>query len=278
MSDLKSFDPTRVLDGWRVPTPPAIDLALPQAAASLDLPRPTPPDAIDAAHVLDGWQPPAPAPLDLDLKSVLRAGSTRPDGAKQSWLKARGYEMLDVEDVEVSERPPACSRVEPAERDRLDDMGGVDDQALPPAVEAPALDLHVPVSPSPVDPQQVIDDVRLPDVAPPPAVVEAPVLDFRLPSAPVVRDPRLLARWQPLAWTALARRLRDATTEVVQTPRGPLVETHPPQWLCALWQPQSIDAPLLGRWPELAGVVGADVALDAVQQLLTELQIGRAHV
>ncbi|PTT75027.1 hypothetical protein DBR42_29800, partial [Pelomonas sp. HMWF004] len=54
-------------------------------------------------------------------------------------------------------------------------------------------------------------------------------------------------------------------------PQGPVIENHVPQWLCALWLPQGVDVPLLGRWPEMAALVGAETALDALSQLLAKL-------
>lgn len=113
-----------------------------------------------------------------------------------------------------------------------------------------------------------IEDVELPEVLPP-ALVELPRLS--LPARQPAVDPRLLPRWQPLAWTGLARRVRSASAEVRQTQHGPLVENHAPQWLCALWPPQRVDVPLLGRWPELAALVGAETAFGALHQLLVEL-------
>jgi hypothetical protein len=170
-----------------------------------------PSDDFDPTHVLDGWRVPAPAPLeDLELGALLKAGGPSLDAAKKARMKARGYDIHDVQDVE-----PRDARVLPST-----------------PLEAPALDL-----------------------------------DFlRKPS-----DRRLLPQWQPSAWTALARRVRGASAEVVQSREGPLVENHAPQWLCALWPPQRIDAPLLGRWPQLARLVSADTQFGALHQLLAEL-------
>lgn len=164
----------------------------------------------DPTRVLDGWRAPAPTPLqDLELHRLLQAGGAGLDEAKKARMKARGYQIQDVEDIELRE------------------------------------------------------------ILPPPAVVVVPVLD--LPPARPAADARLLTQWQPQAWTALARRVRGASAEVVQTPQGPLVENHAPQWLCALWPPQRLDAPLLGRWPEMAALVGAETLFGALHQLLAEL-------
>jgi hypothetical protein len=110
MPEPDAFDPTHALDGWRPPAPAPVQ--------ELDLgvllhPEPDPARPLlvhagaggfDPTHLLDGWRPPAPAPLDLELKSLLRGGSVT-DEAKMARLKARGYEMLDVEDVELVEAP-----------------------------------------------------------------------------------------------------------------------------------------------------------------------------
>ena len=167
------------------------------------------PDDFDPSHLLDGWRPPAPAPVDLELGRLLDTGRVAVDAAKQARLKARGYSMEDVQDID------------------------------------------------------------LPQVPPPPPVVELPKIN--LPSVRTAADPRLLTSWQPQAWTALARRVRGATTEILKTAHGPLVENHAPQWLCALWPPQRLEAPLLGRWPELAALVSAETAFGALHQLLAQL-------
>lgn len=171
-------------------------------------------DDFDPTHALDGWRAPAPTPLqDLELGALLRAGGAGLDEAKRARLKARGYDLRDVEDIELREV-----------------------------------------------------------LAPRPAPSAPPVLDA--PPAPPAADARLLKQWQPQAWLALARRVRGATAEVLQTPAGPLVENRAPQWLCALWPPQRLEAPLLGRWPEQAALVGAETACGALHQLLPGLPAG----
>ncbi len=171
-----------------------------------------PPDDFDPTHVLDGWSAPAPAPLeDLELGALLKVGGASLDAAKKVRMRARGFDVDDVQDIEPRPQPTA---------------------------------------------------------APPPA--EAPLLDLRFMRAPT--DRRVLPQWQPRAWIAFARRVRGASAEVVQSPGGPVVvENHGPQWLCALWPPQRVDAPLLGRWPDLAVLVGADTLHGALHQLLAEL-------
>lgn len=167
------------------------------------------PDFQDPTDALDGWRVPPPAPLpEVELDVLLRAGRTVLDEARTARLKARGYDMRDVEDIELREVPP------------------------PSAPHVPAIELP----------------------APRPAAA-----------------PRLLAQWQPGAWTALARRVCSACADVLQTRQGPVIETHVPQWLCALWLPQGVDVPLLGRWPEMAALVGAETARGALHQLVDKL-------
>lgn len=232
MPEPDRFDPTHALDGWRPPAPAPLDLdALlpprPSAAGRLLLEAAA--AGFDPTHALDGWRPPAPAPLDLELKSMLRTGAL-PDEAKLARLKARGYEMRDVEDVELLEAPPA-----PLEE--AVDLS-LPDEAVWPRFEAEA--------------QVLEDDLGTPAPARP------------------QRDPRLLAGWQAGAWAGMARQLAAASTELLQTAVGLRVQTHAPQWLCALWPPQAEGAPL-GRWPEMAGLLSAGSMAEALQQLLGEL-------
>lgn len=166
-------------------------------------------DDFDPARVLDGWRAPAPPPVDLDLGRLLDAGRATLDEAKKARLKARGYGVQDIEDIE------------------------------------------------------------LPQVALPPPINDVPRVTLPVPRAD--RPAQLLASWQPQAWTALVRRVRGASSEVVQAARGPIVENHAPQWLCALWRPQRLDAPVLGRWPEVAALVPAETAFGALHQLLAQL-------
>lgn len=308
MAEPDAFDPTHALDGWRVPAPAPVDLAL----AGLSSPQDAEPDlalpclqaaaveaeadGFDPTHALDGWQMPAPAPLDLQLRSLLRAGRPRPDEAKVAWLKARGYETLDIEDVELPESasdfavleasvlviaPPPPEPVYPrgfAEADLLqepvepsiDTAAAAEPQPEPPAVDAPTLDFQASPPPTP-DPRQVLQSLELPQVPPPSPAHKAPVLDIPAVTPAAEGHPRLLAAWQPQAWTALVRRLADASVEVRQAAGGSQVHHHAPQWLCALWPPLGDAPPLLARWPELAAVVDADSATQALRALLDDL-------
>lgn len=275
MAQTDDFDPTHALDGWRAPGLAALDLQLrplPGGGGALDGAT-ADAEGFDAIHALDGWRAPAPAPLDLQLGSLRTAGAG-PDAAKLERLKARGYEMLDVEDIELAAPPvPRPSPTPVVEAGPHAD--GLPDKPLqgrpPAASDAPVLDFRAPPPRPQPDPQQFIDAVELPAVPAPPAVVETPVLDMPAPARPAEPDPRLLAQWQPLAWSAQVRCLAGASAEVVQTPGGLSVENHAPEWLCALWPPGSLGRPQLDRWPHLAAIVAADTAGGALEQLLGEL-------
>lgn len=204
------------------------------------------PDDFDPTHALDGWRAPAPAPLDLQLHSLQpsrRAPVT--DAKKQAWLKQHGFEMTDVEDVEIRERSPAP-------------VAGA---------EPPAVALRVD-PPPPADPAAVIADVVLPPVAPMPEAVPPPPLD--LPPAAARPDPRLLAQWQPGAWQGLTRRLSGAVAEVRPGADGLQVEHRAAQWLCAAWPPQP-RASSRDRWPAFAALVESDSEVQAWTSLLAEL-------
>lgn len=204
------------------------------------------PDDFDPTHALDGWRAPAPPPLDLDLRSLHPTRGAAPaDMKKQAWLKQHGFEMHDVQDVEVRERPPAP----------------------PPEVAAPTVELRV-APPAPADPQAVIADVEMPAVVAAPVEVEPPALD--LPPVAPAPDARLLAHWRPEAWLGLTRQLSGAAAEVLHTPDGLQVEHRAAQWLCAAWPPQaSATAP--DRWPAWAALVEGATAADAWTSLLGEL-------
>jgi hypothetical protein len=276
MPEPDDFDPTRALDGWRPPAPAPLDMEI-RSLPRLDRRErgestvvfanaATERSAFDPAHLLDGWRAPTPAPVDLELKAPLHAGGAVPDRAKKAWLKARGYEMLDVEDIELREapKPHLAPPLPPA-------PAADEDAGVPEAHEAPALDFQAASPPAQPNPQFDVEDIQLPDFSLPPAASEAPVLDFRAAPPPARPDPRLLGQWQPPAWTALARHVASASTEVLQTPAGPLVRNHAPQWLCAVWPPQRAETGPLARWPDLAALVAAETATAALQQLLAEL-------
>ncbi len=326
MPEPDTFDPTHALDGWRAPAPaPLQDLdfasllesgSLRAGDSGARLLR-AQPDGFDPTHLLDGWSPPKPAPLDLELRSQMRGGGAGPDEAKKARLKARGFEMLDVEDIELteaptprvvveswvppvstepleksqwptflaeaevleSESPPLAESVSPphAAQVPVPDLSDIELPQVPPPfteVQAPELDFRAVPPPVEPDPQQVIADIELPEVARPPVATEAPELDVQVLMACDQPDPRLLTAWQPLAWTALMRRVSAAGAEVLQTTAGPQVQSHAPQWLCALWSPQDEQPALLGRWPDMAALVGGEVSTDALQALLSELPAG----
>lgn len=127
-----------------------------------------------------------------------------------------------------------------------------------------------------------VEDVLLPEIhlppIPPPAPLDEAGLSMALQAASnraqpprPARDPRLLAGWQAGCWIGVVCQALAASTELVNTPDGPLIDSHPPQWLAAVWQPQGLDAPLLGRWPDQALLTGAQDRSAATQALLRGL-------
>ncbi|WP_422010479.1 hypothetical protein [Roseateles sp.] len=203
-------------------------------------------------------------------------------------------EAAPVDAVDLAEAPAGVAAS--AVTEEVPDPSG--EGVAQPEVECPradaamsALDFHVPPPPAAPDLQQmlrniglphtprpsaetdlrqILRSIELPGSPPPAALAQVPVID--IPAPPTEHDPRLLAHWQPHAWTALARCIAGASAEVVQAPDGMHVAQHAPQWLCALWPPQPPGAPMLGRWPERAALVTAEGATQALRSLLVELQ------
>ena len=193
--------------------------------------------AFDPTRLLDGWkpaQPPAAPELDLGTLGLGRSQAAQLDSERIAQLKKRGFEMTDIEDVEVSE-----IRMPVVEAPLEVDLAGVD------AVMSAAAGFA----------QRFDQSTGFAD------------LDLSVHPERHAPNPRLLARWQPGAWIAVRRRALGASTEFLNTPDGPLVESRPPQWLMAAWPPQQLDDPVLGRWPELA-MLGAAQEPDAAGELL----------
>lgn len=201
-------------------------------------------DNTDPTRLLDGWNAAAPSPQpELDLSGLFQnlhgeaapRREVRHDAERVARLKKRGFDMHDVEDIEVPEI------------------------TLPPIVP-----------PAPVDTAGLGEALRAAShLAQAQAETTGSALTIDLPpgTAPLA-EPRLLTHWQPGAWMAVRRRALGASTAVLNTPDGPLVETLAPQWLMAVWPPQGLDQPWLSRWPERAALVSADDGDTAARRLL----------
>ena len=170
----------------------------------------------------------------------------------------------DVEDVPLVELP----RLPPARRDRPElTLPSIDLRAaLSPEIELPVINTPPPPDLGRLDAatRQASDDVAAQwdsaalDAAQPVWQPAAQVLQLR-----PVQQPRLLAAWQPGAWTGALREVFDSTTEFVTNANGPTVETYPPHRLLLLWPPLSLAAPLPARWPQqvrLSAVTAGDAA------------------
>lgn len=82
--------------------------------------------------------------------------------------------------------------------------------------------------------------------------------------------PRLLPQWQPGCWVGGLKRVFGAVSQVLSTPQGPVVDTFAPHLLLALWPPQGLESPLLGRWPQRL-LLSAVQPEDAGEELLKHL-------
>jgi hypothetical protein len=200
----------------------------------------------DPTHLLDDWKPfeparPMVAPPELDLSALRAETDRRPeprlDAERLARLKKRGFQMDDVEDVDAPEIVVPVVGAPAAL-----DIAGIDE-----ALSAAAGLAH-----------------RQRPVAEPPRIDS-------LPRDEVVAEPRLLRQWQPGCWTGVRRKLSGASTELLKDAEGhPFIETHPPQWLLAVWPPQGLDVPLLGRWPDRALLVGAQQSQAADRLVLQQ--------
>ena len=175
----------------------------------------------------------------------------------------------DVEDVPVV----ALSRQPPERGDRPElTLPSVDLRAenllaaVSPEIELPAINTPPPPDLDRLDAatRQASDDVASQwdsaarAAAQPVWQPDAQALQLR-----PVQHPRLLAAWQPGAWTGAVREVFDSTTEFVTSANGPAVETYPPHRLLLLWPPLSPAAPRPARWPQqvrLSAVTARDAA------------------
>lgn len=203
------------------------------------------PDGSDAdpTHALDDFvrrmRTPVPPPDLSDIGRSLRA-QPQPATPRGGVLRSGARWSADaVEDVPVVELP----------------------RTPPPATTPLTIDLPGLTAPAPADEAGLAASLRDVHDA---AVVRASHADFPGwqpdPVALQLRPatpPRLLTHWQPGAWTCAERIVCDSHAEVVNTPQGPLVESHAPQRLLLVWPPRA-DAGPPGRWPHSARLQAAD--------------------
>lgn len=246
------------------------------------------PDAADddPTHALDDFvrrmrPAAAPAATAPDLSGLSERlhpeRGVTPARAKGGVLRSgQRWDADDVEDVPVVEVP----RV-PAQRHDIPELTlptvdlRAEDQhaALSPDIDLPAVDNPPPPDLDSLDAatRQASDFVASQwgaetlDAAQPVWQPDAQALQLR-----PAQHPRLLAQWQPGAWTGAVRQVFDSTTEFVTTANGPAVETYPPHRLLLLWPPLSLAAPLPARWPQQVKL-SAVTARDAPAALIDGL-------
>jgi len=248
----------------------------------------------DPTHALDDFvrrmrpaaQPAAAADADLsDLQDGLlarlhperatgTAGAARPKGGTlrsgQTW---DADDVVDVPEVQLPRVPPDRTDI-PAVTLPIVDL--VAEQAQ--AASSPVIDLPQVITPPLPDAGALDDATRRAshgvaaqqdseDHDNAEAVWQPGLQSLQLRRA---SHPRLLATWQPGAWTGAVREVLASTTEFVTTPGGTAVETYPPHRLLLLWPPQRLDAPTPGRWPQQVklSAVPADQAAEVLVGLL----------
>lgn len=219
----------------------------------------------DPTHALDDFMrrmrpapaPPAAAPDLADLVAKLHTDQAVTPGKSKGGVLRSGqrWDAGDVEDVPVIELP----RNPPPRTDLPEvtlptvDLAAEDAQAaLSPEIDLPPVDTPPPPDLNGIDAatRHASDfvssqwDAESLDQARPVWQPDAQALQLR-----PAHNPRLLAAWQPGAWSGAVREVFDSTTEFVTTANGPAVETYPPHRLLLLWPPLNLAAPLPGRWP-----------------------------
>lgn len=199
----------------------------------------------DPTHALDDFvrrmRPPPPA-APPDLSDIGRGLHGRPQpaaprgGVLRSGERWSADAVEDVPVVELPRNPPPVTALPTIDLPAMQAPPAADEAGLATALQGVRLAAAA----------QQADDQR-------PAWQPDPVA---LQLRPAVQ-PRLLAHWQPGAWGCAVRPVCDGHTEVVNTPQGPVVDSHPAQRLLLLWAPRA-DAGPPGRWPHSAWLLDAD--------------------
>ncbi len=85
---------------------------------------------------------------------------------------------------------------------------------------------------------------------------------------------RLSRQHRPGMWIGGIRRAFGPLIDVDDASGAAVLDTHPPHYLTALWEPLRHDQPLLPRWPVKASLVAPD-ARSAVASLLRDVPRGQ---
>ena len=219
----------------------------------------------DPTHALDDFvrrmrpaaAPPAAAPDLADLVAKLHTDQAVTPGKSKGGVLRSGqrWDAGDVEDVPVIElprNPPPRTDLPEVTLPTVDLAAEDALAALSPEIDLPPVDTPPPPDLNGIDAatRHASDfvssqwDAESLDQARPVWQPDAQALQLR-----PAHNPRVLAAWQPGAWSGAVREVFDSTTEFVTTANGPAVETYPPHRLLLLWPPLNLAAPLPGRWP-----------------------------
>jgi hypothetical protein len=201
-------------------------------------------DDDDPTRVLDGWTPVRDAP-DFDPTRVLDGWT--PDADRETRRGDTSLPLIEAWQPLPADPPQRSNRLP----DDLD-LGVGTRQAKWDNQDVTDVDAIWRPSEAIAAAAEMNSDGWLPD----------PISAARRPDVP-----RLLAQWRPGAWIGAARSVFGTVAQVTSTPHGPVVDTFASHMLLALWPPQSLELPFLGRWPQRV-LLSAAPAEDAGIELL----------
>lgn len=172
-------------------------------------------------------------------------------------------DVIDVPVVELRAPRPAARELPWLNLPEVDLAAEQASAAALPTIDLPATDLPLP--PSGASVAQATGHAR--DFAAAQWLADAQAAQAPAPQPEALalpghraRNPRLLGQWQQGAWAAGSRQVLEASTEIINTPQGPLIETYPAQYLVAWWAPSGRSTPQLRRWPSSAWLCAAETS------------------
>ncbi len=235
-ADDKPFDPNDVLRGFN-----------PRAGQKSAEP-------LDVSSLLDGWRPQA----EPEVQEPARPGERAARSSRAMDLD----DVTDVAHIDISERRVSDEDLvlQATHWDAPQDDEPIILE-LPEVVVAPAPqadELEAVLSSAQ---HQAAEDAVVREIEP----------DWEPDTAIALRhasNPRVLERWQPGVWVGAVARAFGAATEIHQHADGPVVDSHAPHLLLALWLPQGLNEPLLSRWPHRVLLCAADDDNQVLEDML----------